>query len=248
MDINATIDEILYVNGKLCLNVTYDDVAYNVISAFNYPIGRFRYEGLPLMDRGAKIKVYTNKYGSIKAESGEDLTGEMAEITDRIQTIEEQQDWVYQARLLKNQRIVWVERDEAMPYDTRAAVRNDDKDESHAEREAKRDALREAGVDPQVAAAVKQELQRLKDGLYYLDEDGKLRKVDDQADITAAAWKECCVCIKKKSLVACVPCWHRIMCQQCYEKWKKKNPICPVCKFPIKTVVKVLGNPYMVKI
>ena len=83
----------------------------------------------------------------------------------------------------------FLERDEAMP--------KLDEDERHAEREEKRDALLEAGVDSQAAAAVKQQLQRLKDGLYYLDEDGKLRKVDDQADITAAAWKECCVCIKK---------------------------------------------------
>ena len=32
---NATIDEILYVNGKLCLNVTYDYEAYNA----EYPFG-----------------------------------------------------------------------------------------------------------------------------------------------------------------------------------------------------------------
>ena len=137
---NATINAVQYVNGKTCLNVTYDNVAYKARVSFGYDfdasdyfIENFRYEGLPLMDPGAKIKVYTNKHGSIKPEFAEDLTAEMAEILDRIKTIPEPEIWVYQAQLLKNGRIVWLERDEAMPYDTRAAVRNDDADKSHAE-------------------------------------------------------------------------------------------------------------------
>lgn len=246
---NATINEMLFIKGELHLNVTYDNRAYNTpeskrrkifevgVEGSYSAIHHFSYEGLPLMNVGTKITVYPNGWGNL--DENEDLTGAMAQILGRHKS-GKSEPWVYRARLIKNDATVWVERDEAMP--------GVDKDEWHAAQEAKRDALREAGVDPAAAATMKEQLQRLGDGLYYLDEDGKLRKVDDQADITAAAWKECCVCMKKKSLVACVPCGHRVMCQQCYEKWKKKNPICPVCKSPIEKVVKVLGSPYIVQI
>ena len=58
---NATVDVVQSIDGELCLNVTYDAVANWAIYEWgnglsDFLIGNFRYEGLPLMNVGTKIK------------------------------------------------------------------------------------------------------------------------------------------------------------------------------------------------
>ena len=59
-------------------------MAYNVLGdgAHDYLIKNFRYEGLPLMNPGTKIKVYPNKHGNLSPDliGNLDLTGLLAEV------------------------------------------------------------------------------------------------------------------------------------------------------------------------
>jgi hypothetical protein len=53
--------------------------------------------------------------------------------------------------------------------------------------------------------------------------------------------KECCVCLEFKELVAIIPCGHRCICQSCAGVLMKreKNRECPICRGPIKDVMKI---------
>ena len=74
-------------------------------------------------------------------------------------------------------------------------------------------------------------------GLYVCNDKGEFRKVKTE-DLKNVHLKECVVCFDaEKKLVACVPCGHRCMCQDCYDKLRDRR--CPVCRNPIQSTLKM---------
>ncbi len=51
--------------------------------------------------------------------------------------------------------------------------------------------------------------------------------------------KECIICLSDKPTMAFIDCGHMITCLKCSQLVRKKNKACPMCRKPIKGLLKV---------
>ncbi len=50
---------------------------------------------------------------------------------------------------------------------------------------------------------------------------------------------ECVICMEAKQTAVCVPCGHNATCMECLRQAKEKSMACPVCRVPIREVVRL---------
>jgi len=74
---------------------------------------------------------------------------------------------------------------------------------------------------------------------------GEIKHVEEELieeDIAISKETLCIICCDKVVSPLFYPCGHRVCCQECAEKVKQITKICPICRKPVKEIVKVYST------